>query len=258
MEDRGDELDLLLVALRELLRASVLVLGDAEARQPLAAAPGGFLARDGVERGEEDELLEDLHAGVEAALLGQVAPGAPSGRPSVGVPSQVAVPLSGRRMSRTIRIVVVLPAPFAPRKPKTWPGSTLKLMPSRAVTLPKRLTRLSRTRLMPAHSRDEWQMLHGPIVTGGRGGPARPAARVAPMAWEPRPLPVRRLVRHRAGTQNASGAGNPRSMPPVLGYAQDTQPRAVSAAASEGSSCRTLLPSRSMTQSSNGASCGVG
>ena len=41
-----------------------------------------------------------------------------------GRPRQVTLPASARRMSRTIRIVVVLPAPFAPRKPKTWPGST--------------------------------------------------------------------------------------------------------------------------------------
>ena len=38
-----------------------------------------------------------------------------------------------------IRIVVVLPAPFAPRKPKTSPGPTLKLTPSRAAIAPKRL-----------------------------------------------------------------------------------------------------------------------
>jgi len=52
-------------------------------------------------------------------------------------------------MSRTIRIVVVLPAPLAPRNPKTSPGWTVKLSSSSAVTAlgpePKRLTSLSRT-----------------------------------------------------------------------------------------------------------------
>src|ERR1700730_3387288 len=38
------------------------------------------------------------------------------------------------------RIVVVLPAPFGPRKPVTWPGRTLKVSPSTAVTAPNRLT----------------------------------------------------------------------------------------------------------------------
>ena len=38
---------------------------------------GRLLARDRVERGEEDELLQDLEAGIEAALLGEVAPGLP-------------------------------------------------------------------------------------------------------------------------------------------------------------------------------------
>ena len=40
-----------------------------------------------------------------------------------------------------IRIVVVLPAPFEPRKPKTSPGLTVKLTPSSAWTGPKRLRR---------------------------------------------------------------------------------------------------------------------
>jgi len=38
-----------------------------------------------------------------------------------------------------IFIVVVLPAPFGPRKPVTWPGRTVKLRLSSAVTEPKRL-----------------------------------------------------------------------------------------------------------------------
>ena len=37
-----------------------------------------------------------------------------------------------------IRIVVVLPAPFAPRKPRIPPGCTVKLTPSSAWTSPKR------------------------------------------------------------------------------------------------------------------------
>src|SRR5215218_4360166 len=63
------------------------------------------------------------------------------------MPSQDAVPESGRRMSSTIRIVVVLPAPFAPRKPNTDPFGTSNEIPSSAVIGPNRLTNPSRTRL---------------------------------------------------------------------------------------------------------------
>src|SRR5579859_4724262 len=51
-----------------------------------------------------------------------------------------AVPLVGASRPRMTRIVVLLPAPFGPRKPVTWPGRTAKLSPSTAVTAPKRLT----------------------------------------------------------------------------------------------------------------------
>src|SRR5664280_3695869 len=70
-------------------------------------------------------------------------------------------------MSRTIRIVVVLPAPFAPRNPKTWPGSTAKLIPSRAWVSPKRFRRSVIWRLM------SWR--GAPFA--GRMGSCRPAYR---------------------------------------------------------------------------------
>ncbi len=51
-----------------------------------------------------------------------------------------ARPDVGASRPRMTRIVVVLPAPFGPRKPVTWPGRTVKLSPSTAVTAPNRLT----------------------------------------------------------------------------------------------------------------------
>ena len=48
-----------------------------------------------------------------------------------------------------IFIVVVLPAPFGPRKPVTWPGRTVKLRLSTAVTEPNRLVTRSSS-IMPA------------------------------------------------------------------------------------------------------------
>ena len=74
VEDRGDQLDLLLVALRELLGPALLVFRDSEARQPLPCARGRDVARDAVQRREEHELPEHLEPGVQPALLGQVAP----------------------------------------------------------------------------------------------------------------------------------------------------------------------------------------
>ena len=40
-----------------------------------------------------------------------------------------------------MRMVVDLPAPLAPRKPKISPGSTSNVMPPTAVKAPKRFTR---------------------------------------------------------------------------------------------------------------------
>ena len=50
-----------------------------------------------------------------------------------------ACPLSGRTSPKSIRSVVVLPAPFAPKNPVTVPSSTWKLRRSTAVTAPNRL-----------------------------------------------------------------------------------------------------------------------
>jgi hypothetical protein len=51
----------------------------------------------------------------------------------------VAVPVSGCIRLSSIRSVVVLPAPFGPRKPVTDPGSTVKLRSLTACTVPKDL-----------------------------------------------------------------------------------------------------------------------
>src|SRR5512134_417109 len=117
---------------------------------------------------------------------------------------QVTVPWSGRRKPRTIRIVVVFPAPFAPRNPNTSPGRTAKVRPSSAWTSPKRLRSpsiLSIARSLLRHEVDRREPAcplsakGRPATkvryarTGGRSGPkglARPAAVVAPAAREDR------------------------------------------------------------------------
>ncbi|CCI52066.1 hypothetical protein BN13_140058 [Nostocoides jenkinsii Ben 74] len=57
-------------------------------------------------------------------------------------PPIVAVPSDGRIKPSSIRKVVVLPAPFGPRKPVTRPGSTVKVRSRTAVKSPNRLDRL--------------------------------------------------------------------------------------------------------------------
>src|SRR5438552_17517003 len=55
------------------------------------------------------------------------------------------LPESGTVMLTIMRIVVVLPAPFGPMRPKTRPGRTCRLRSLTAVNTPKRLVTRSRT-----------------------------------------------------------------------------------------------------------------
>ena len=73
MEQRGDELNLLLHALGEFLRFLIERVGDFHARGPVDGALAGVFSGHAVQLAEEDELVEDLHLFVEAALLGQIA-----------------------------------------------------------------------------------------------------------------------------------------------------------------------------------------
>ena len=56
-------------------------------------------------------------------------------------PAMVAVPLVGSRSVASIRRVVVFPAPFAPRRPKIFPGSQVRLILETALTKPRFLSR---------------------------------------------------------------------------------------------------------------------
>src|SRR5713226_6160615 len=66
-----------------------------------------------------------------------------AGSSPTGMPPMVAVPESaGARVAR-IRMVVVLPAPLGPTKPKISPLGTAKVTPSRASWRPYRLRKPS-------------------------------------------------------------------------------------------------------------------
>src|ERR671912_2147897 len=58
---------------------------------------------------------------------------------STGAPAQRTSPVSAVASPNTQRIVVVLPAPFGPRKPTRRPGRAVNDSPSSAVTGPYRL-----------------------------------------------------------------------------------------------------------------------
>src|ERR1700733_9960520 len=68
-----------------------------------------------------------------------------SGSRPTSYPATRAPPEVGLNRPHSMRMVVDLPAPFGPRKPKTSPLRTSRLMRSTATKSPKRLTRLSIT-----------------------------------------------------------------------------------------------------------------
>ena len=74
VEDRRDELDLLLIALGQLLRPAIAELRDAQAGQPVERLTARSIRWQAVQRGEVGELVDHRHPRVKAALLGQVTP----------------------------------------------------------------------------------------------------------------------------------------------------------------------------------------
>src|ERR1035438_5085381 len=68
-----------------------------------------------------------------------------SGSVRTSNPATVPVPPVGDRIPVSMRIVVDLPAPFGPRKPKISPFCTSKLTRFTAVKLPKRFSRFFTT-----------------------------------------------------------------------------------------------------------------
>ncbi len=58
---------------------------------------------------------------------------APNGWPRIAM-----LPALGSRSPVSILMVVDLPAPFGPRKPKNWPEATLSVTSATAVSAPKR------------------------------------------------------------------------------------------------------------------------
>src|SRR6186997_1677506 len=87
-----------------------------------------------------------------------------SGSCATSTPSTRPVPEVGFSRPQSMRIVVDLPAPLAPRKPKISPASTVRLTPSTAVKAPKRFVR-------PASSTAAATLSPHRTVEGGGGEP---------------------------------------------------------------------------------------
>ena len=86
VEHGGDELDLLLVALGQLLGAALREVFGAEPAQPAERVAPGPVRRDALEAREEHELVQHLHPRVEPALLGEIAPGRARQQLALGAP----------------------------------------------------------------------------------------------------------------------------------------------------------------------------
>src|ERR1700722_9101835 len=88
------------------------------------------------------------------------------------LPPTVALPVSGRVSPVSIRSVVDLPAPLAPRKPVMVPGSHENVTPCTALTVPYRLLRFAIEIMRPSLA-NEPVAPHRPRVHGYRS--ARPS-----------------------------------------------------------------------------------
>ncbi len=131
VQQRGDELGLLLHPLAQLLHLLAPVLVEVHALEPRHQAALGLAVAQTLERAKIDQYLARGrrpcigHAPREDSRSGPC-------RPLSGAPPSISTrPESGLKMSSMMRMVVVLPAPFGPRRPKTWPGSPRTTRPPR-------------------------------------------------------------------------------------------------------------------------------
>ena len=128
----GQVLDLLAVDAREAAGADRALDG----RAPRAAGLGAGI--DAPRVGREVEVLGHREVLVEGDGLGQVADAAldRDGSSATSMPSTRAVPELGKWYPVRTFMMVVLPAPFGPSRPRTEPVSAVKLTPWTASTPP--------------------------------------------------------------------------------------------------------------------------
>ena len=120
----GGELHALLVAMGEHLDLRVAPVGDLESLQPRRRRQGGIASAEAMKSAEVLEL-----AGRRACPGTAHAPQACTRngvgrRARPGDPFHRTLPASRSVRPKMARMVVVLPAPFGPRNPTTWPAGT--------------------------------------------------------------------------------------------------------------------------------------
>ena len=125
--------------MRELLEALRARAAEADALDQLVRA---LLARRRVERrtgGPRDRAARRRSGSRRStATRAETRPCARAARLGIAWPRIFAVPPVGRIRPISVRIVVVLPAPFGPTKPKMWPRSTANETPRSASTFLRR------------------------------------------------------------------------------------------------------------------------
>ncbi len=159
-------------------------------------------------------------------------------RGSTSTPPTLAEPEEGRRSPHSIRIVVDLPAPLLPRKPKISPWRTSKLRSLTATNSPKR--RVSRRTSIGFIDPAPWRAV--PRQTGRR--PARGCDRAPPGAARPRHRGLRFVRSRRRGIVRPRH-GWPRWRP------ARRRPAAATAARPESISSRRWRTSSATTESNS-------
>ena len=143
VDDRDGEREPLANPERQIRGALIEIVGEAEPPDQLGDPRRRFLRRQMKKPRMQFEILPDRQFRIERERLRHVPDPVP--RPcrcaSSGWPNNSAPPSVGGSSPVSIFMVVVLPQPFEPRKPKISPRSMVKLTRSTAVKSPNRQVR---------------------------------------------------------------------------------------------------------------------
>ncbi len=135
--DGAGDLDALGEASGELGWVGAGALGEVELVEQLLGALAGFCAGEAEVEAVEVDVFEDGAGAVERVVLGHDADasgGRVAGAATTSMPAMRTRPEVGRARVVQMLMVVVLPAPLGPSRPKSSPSRTLRSMPSTATT----------------------------------------------------------------------------------------------------------------------------
>ena len=137
-DERGGQLDPLLVAQAERLELGVAPVGEAEAVQPAHAPPRG-LPRPSCRAARRGRRAAPPRASSDTGRAPRACSRCGAG-PRRSAARRASAPRRHRRASTpsTIRIVVVLPAPLRPTKPNSSPARTSNVRSCTATVCPYR------------------------------------------------------------------------------------------------------------------------